>query len=151
MQGIQSMCYTSFKDPGVLCKLFPLQWWITDLSLWVSWPQAPMQCGQTRRVISFPLSLHTSPWPAGKSSLVPGLAFQLLCIYLTIIVQILDYPITFWEGNCRADNICEKIHSLAVLLQDGAACSPHSLERGNAQSSAGLKTSKITFIESWNH
>jgi len=88
------MCYTSFKDSGALCKLLPLQWRITDLSLWVSWPRTLTRRGQTSRVISFLLALHSSPWPAGKSPLVPGLAFQLLCIYLTIR-QTLYHSITF--------------------------------------------------------
>lgn len=64
----------------------------------VSWPYTLTQCGQTRHVISFLLALHTFPWPAGKSPLVPGLTFQLLCIYLTS-GQILYHPVIFFFLN----------------------------------------------------
>lgn len=142
------MCYTSFKDSGALCKLLPLQQWITDLSLRVSWPRALMQRGQTRHVISFLLALHTFPWPAGKSPLVPGLTFQLLCIYLSI-GQILYHPITFFGMGLQGRQyLWENLWSLAGpsdTLQDEAVCLPAVL-KGHVQTGIWLKTAKTTLL-----
>lgn len=117
------MCYTSFKDFDALCKLLPLQWQIADLSLQLVGPTLcvhPTQCGQTRHVISFLLALHTFPWPAGKSPLVPGLTFQLLCIYL-IRGQTLNHPVTFWfwMGLQGRQYLWENLQSLAVPSDTG--------------------------------
>lgn len=142
------MCYTSFRDSGALCKLLPLQQRITDLSLWVSWSRTLTQCGQTRHVISFLLALHTFPWLAGKSPLVPGLTFQLLCICLTI-GQILYHPITFFGTGLQGRQyLWENLRSLAVpsdMLWDETVCLP-AIQKGHIQTDIWLKTTKTTLL-----
>lgn len=110
------MCYTSFKDFDALCKLLPLRWQIADLSLQLV---GPTQCGQTRHVISFLLALHTFPWPAGKSPLVPGLTFQLLCICLTRRQILHHLVIFFWMGLQGRQYLWENRQSLAVPSDTG--------------------------------